>query len=85
MPNNFKNGQIAEQKISARLIKKGWEICRKNYRNIGFEIDIIAKKPSELLIAEVKYRSKVDHRVFNPHELVDQNKKNASCEAPYTI
>lgn len=51
-----KKGKIGEDAAVALLIKKGYEIIKRNYYSAYGEIDIIAKKDDELIFVEVKSR-----------------------------
>lgn len=47
-------GKSLEQRAASELKSLGWEILFCNKKIFGVEIDIIAKKKSELLFVEVK-------------------------------
>ncbi len=47
---------LAEDFVAQKLIQAGWMILAKNFRYIGCELDIVAKKKNTLIIVEVKYR-----------------------------
>lgn len=49
-------GKLGEEVAAQYLMKKGYEIIERNWRNIHKEIDIIAKKGNELVVVEVKTR-----------------------------
>lgn len=46
----------AEDYVAARLLSRGFKILARNYRNIGFELDIVAAKNQTLVVVEVKKR-----------------------------
>ena len=50
-------GKLGETIAADFLRKKGYKICRRNYRYLKAEIDIIAQKDKELIIVEVKSRT----------------------------
>ena len=56
MSQSYTFGQIAEQKASAYLKKKGYTILEQNYRYRKAEIDIIAIQ-DDFIVVEVKARS----------------------------
>ena len=49
-------GKLGEEVAAQYLMRKGYDIVERNWRNIHKEIDIIAKKGKELVIVEVKAR-----------------------------
>lgn len=53
--NDF--GNSAEELAAQYLLKKGYSILCRNYRYQKAEIDIIARKNSEIVIVEVKART----------------------------
>lgn len=57
-----KKGQLAENRVANWLGKQDWTILKRNYRRVGFEVDIIAKKQDILLVGEVKLRTHLDPR-----------------------
>jgi putative endonuclease len=59
MLNNTIFGKDGEEMAAAFMMEKGFEILAKNYRSGRAEIDLILKKESLLVFAEVKLRSKV--------------------------
>lgn len=60
---NIKNttaiGQKAEDAAAKHLIKLGYKILNRNYKNRYCEIDIVASKDKIIYFVEVKYRSSV--------------------------
>jgi putative endonuclease len=50
-------GNWGEQKASAFLLEKGFEIIEKNYRHRHAEIDLIVRKDKMLIFVEVKTRT----------------------------
>lgn len=50
-------GKLGEALAADFLHKKGYTLCRKNYRYLKGEIDIIAQKDGVLAIVEVKSRT----------------------------
>lgn len=63
-------GEKGEQLAVDFLLKKGYEIMKRNYRFDKAEVDIIAKKEGVLAIVEVKTRSTVNFG--NPQDFVSQ-------------
>jgi putative endonuclease len=49
-------GQLAEQAASEYLVRNGYEIITRNWRNRLCEIDIVALKDGCVHFVEVKYR-----------------------------
>lgn len=60
---------------------KGYEICEKNFRVRGGEVDLIAKKGDITVFVEVKYRENTDF--VHPLELFDFRKKTPFLRAMY--
>lgn len=56
MANNKSKGNIHEEKATAILVEKGYQILNRNYFGSFGEIDIIAKKDNTIVFVEVKYR-----------------------------
>lgn len=50
-------GQQGEEMAANYLLKKGYEILKRNYRFKKSELDIIAKKDGKLIVVEVKTRN----------------------------
>lgn len=53
-PSDF--GQHAEELVAGVLTAQGWDILARNFRHIGCEIDIVARKQKTTAIIEVKHR-----------------------------
>ena len=47
---------VAEDLVAKALEKQGWTILARNFRYIGCELDIVARKCETLIIVEVKAR-----------------------------
>lgn len=63
-------GNLGEQLACEYLIKKDYQIIKKNYRYKRNEIDLIAKDQDKLVVIEVKTRSS---NIFgNPQDFVSQ-------------
>ena len=58
------------------LESKGYVIASKNFRRIGCELDIVAKKGEELVIIEVKTRTR-NYWEVNPEHLLSIKKKKS--------
>lgn len=56
MKNTTSIGVKAEDKATEYLLKLGYKIVARNYRNRFSEIDIICQNDSYICLAEVKYR-----------------------------
>ena len=65
-------GKKGEKLAVDYLINKGYRIHCLNYSYRKAEIDIIAQINKQLVIVEVKTRSKIDFGL--PHEFIDQKK-----------
>lgn len=48
----------AEELVANLMARQGWNIVARNFRSVGCEIDIIARKENTLAVVEVKQRSK---------------------------
>jgi len=75
---NRKKGNTGEDIACRELIKKGYEIIERNYRNRGGEIDIIAKKDGITVFVEVKLRFSTKNGM--PSEAVDEKKQTKIIE-----
>ena len=56
MKSNIEQGEIGEQIAITYLIKKGFNLLEKNWRNSKGEIDIIMSKDNIIVFVEVKLR-----------------------------
>ncbi|SME89527.1 YraN family protein [Pseudobacteriovorax antillogorgiicola] len=52
-------GALAEEKVSVWLERQGWKTLARNYRHIGFELDIVSVQGKTLLVTEVKSRPSI--------------------------
>ena len=71
---NFTNslGAFGETKTCELYIARGFEILTRNYRNRGFELDIVAHKANQLHVIEVKTRTGSNH--YQLHDLLSKAK-----------
>ncbi|MCK5027805.1 MAG: YraN family protein, partial [Candidatus Pacebacteria bacterium] len=69
-------GALGEDLACRFLVKKGFEICDRNYRKKYGEIDIIAKKHGRLCFVEVKsaLRNIGEDEEYRPEEKVHRQK-----------
>lgn len=72
-------GNWGEEKATAFLLGKGYEIVEKNYRYKHAEIDLIAKKGKMLIFVEVKTRSGTGFGM--PEEFVNYTKAKLIMKA----
>ncbi|MEX1002480.1 MAG: YraN family protein [Crocinitomicaceae bacterium] len=72
-------GKIGEQKATNFLVKKGFEILKRNYRFKKLELDIIARDKDELVVVEVKTRQ--SDYLTDPRELVSKSKQKGIIKA----
>lgn len=56
----------AEHHVATALQQQGWRILARNFRHIGFELDLVASKHQTLIVVEVKARR---HRPDSEREL----------------
>jgi putative endonuclease len=56
MKNTTAIGLMAEELAADYLVKNGYKIIERNFRNRFCEIDIIAANPEYICLVEVKYR-----------------------------
>lgn len=68
----MKTGKIGESIAKDFLEKKGYNIVEQNYKTKYGEIDIIAKKGSELIVVEV--RTKVGDLYGTPEDSLTKKK-----------
>ena len=66
-------GDAGEEKAAKYLKNQKYKIIKRNFKNSGGEIDIIAKKGSETIFVEVKTRT--DSRFGFASEAVDFKKQ----------
>lgn len=69
----MKLGEWAEQKATEILIQNQFEILERNYHCRWGEIDIVAKKGTELIFIEVKARSPT--QMGNAVEVISRSKQ----------
>lgn len=74
MKSNY--GFAAECFVADGLKASGWKILARNFRNRGFEIDIIALRES-LIFVEVKSRKRLDCQARSYESLITSHKKIA--------
>lgn len=67
-------GQEGEDEAEEELIRQGYEILQRNYKNKIGEIDIVAKDDGILCFVEVKTKS--GHGYGTPEEMVGYRKQN---------
>lgn len=78
--NKIHRGHIAELYVLDQLQKRGCFPLRRNYRGIGFEIDLIMGKGACLYFVEVKYRAKLDPDILGNIESLCSYKKRQSLQ-----
>ena len=66
-----------ENLVASLLKQRGWSICAKNFRHIGFEIDIIGSRGDQLVAFEVKYRKKFKECFEEVEQLIPYKKWRA--------
>lgn len=71
--NKRQIGTDYENLAAEYLVKKGYRILERNYRNPHGEIDIIAKDGETIVFCEIKYRA--GKRYGSPLEAVDVRKQ----------
>jgi putative endonuclease len=79
MATHNDTGNWGEEKASAFLVDKGFEIIEKNYRYKHMEIDLIAKYKKMLIFVEVKTRSGTGFGM--PEEFVNYTKSRLIMKA----
>ena len=79
MTGHIEIGKQGEAIAVEYLQNKGYIILEQNWRNHHQEIDIIATKENELVIAEVKCRSGT--LLAEPYTAVNRNKQNLLIKA----
>ena len=67
-----KIGQLAENMAVETLLKKGYQILKRNFANRFGEIDIIAKDKDVFVFVEVKSKMGVEFGL--PEEMINQAK-----------
>ena len=68
-------GTLGEDLAEKYLIKNGYKIVQRNYRNAFGEIDIVAKKQGVLVFVEVKTRHSTHDNNFLPEQSVNFHKQ----------
>jgi putative endonuclease len=71
--NKRELGSFGEEKAAEYLIKKGYEILKRNFRYARGEIDIIARNNDYLIFVEVKLRRTLNYGF--PQAAVDSRKQ----------
>ena len=79
MAGHNETGKTGEDIAAAYLAEKGYTILERNWHNRHLEIDIIATKGTELVIAEVKCRSY--QPIAEPYTAVNRNKQKLLIKA----
>ncbi len=79
MADRNETGKQGEDIAAAYLTENGYRILERNWHNRHQEIDIIAAKGDELIIAEVKCRS--GNPLMEPYDAVNRNKQNLLIKA----
>lgn len=79
MSEKIKTGNDGENMAVDFLIKKGFEIVRRNYKFRRAEIDIIARKENWTIFVEVKTRTYSYYG--NPEEFVDHDQARRIFQA----
>ena len=72
MSNHIDLGKEGENEAIKYLKKIGYQILHTNWRSGSYELDIVAQRGEELIIAEVKTRS--ENSLISPEEAVDNRK-----------
>lgn len=67
----------AEESLSKQLTLQGWEILARNFRQSGFELDLVASKGQTLAVIEVKARKVIPKFGRIAEELLPPRKKAA--------
>lgn len=65
-------GSFGEKTAAKMLTDKGYKILMKNYKAVGCEIDLIARKDGTLVFIEVKTRSSDNYGT--PEEAINHSK-----------
>lgn len=79
MARHNKLGKRGEELAKEYLAAKGYAICDENWHSGKYELDIVAKEGMELVIVEVKTRSKTDYG--NPEDFVTPQKIRRTIDA----
>lgn len=72
-------GLRGENEATEYLLKNGFEIIDRNWRNGRYELDIVARKGDMLHIVEVKTRR--ENNLTSPEYAMNRKKFNALCQA----
>ena len=73
-PRERRDAGLAAEKLACRhLEEEGFSIVERNHRSKSGEIDIVARKESLLLFAEVRFRE--DAAFGTPEDTVDRKKR----------
>lgn len=72
MATHNKLGKEGEDAAAAYLEQKGYVLLHRNWRKNHLELDIVAEKDNELIVAEVKTRTNNSYK--EPEEAVDWQK-----------
>ena len=69
---NLQTGKIGEEVAKKYLEKKGYKIIEQNYKTKYAEIDLVARKGSEMVFVEV--RTKKGENFGTPEETINKRK-----------
>ena len=67
----------AESYVAEALRRQGWRILCRNYRHIGFELDVVAAKANTLIVVEVKARMRRPDSEREFSQLLPRKKREA--------
>lgn len=73
MAEHNETGQKGEDLAKEYLAKKGYQILKCNFRTSNSEVDIIAKKDTEIIFVEVKVRGTISFG--QPEMFVNKEKR----------
>lgn len=79
MSNNTQKGNAGEEIAIAHLLKQGYSIRARNWRDRHLEIDIVAAIDDLLVIVEVKLRA--SNAFGTPEEFVTKSKQKKLIKA----
>lgn len=79
MLTSKESGDEAENIAAQHLVKQGYEVIERNWRHSHLELDIIARRGSFLIVAEVK--SRAGNYVVEPQLAVNRSKQNLIISA----
>lgn len=56
MTERMRMGQVSEELVARELVRRGYNLVARNFRTRRGELDIVARRASEMVVVEVRSR-----------------------------